>query len=210
MAIQTDIITTNQGYLTGNIPQYLSDDEIICLNCIGHSGKDLDGYKTNRVDYLNSLGKGEFSIEKTKFDNGDFREEFIITRGREVQKTEFNTTITTEMLKALYDRASEYAVIAEDNVNKNEPDTISIDEDGTINAQFEYYGGGVTDIENHYFSVEDLNDNLDVIRTKRLKEKEIERIASQARIERENKKREEIAVRSRRDKYEELKREFEK
>lgn len=50
------------------------------LDTIGYTGKNSNGIKTTREIYLNSLGIGSFSIEQIKFDNGDFSEEFILSR----------------------------------------------------------------------------------------------------------------------------------
>ena len=59
---------------------FLSDDEFEEFNNIGYTGKNLKGVRVSRTDFLNSLGKGKFSISQTKFDNGDFSESFIIQR----------------------------------------------------------------------------------------------------------------------------------
>ena len=59
---------------------FLTDDELEELNKIGYTGKNSKGERTRRVDYLNSLNKGTFSVEQTKFDSGDFTESFNITR----------------------------------------------------------------------------------------------------------------------------------
>lgn len=87
MAIQTFKIETSMGklrhtYSKGNFfhpLDFLTEEEKTNLDEIGYTGK-LKGEKTSRGEYLNSLGKGEFSVEKTKFDHGDFTEEFLIVR----------------------------------------------------------------------------------------------------------------------------------
>lgn len=58
---------------------FLSNEELEALNEIGYTGK-LNSERISRVEYLNSLGKGQFLIEQTKSDEGDFCEEFTITR----------------------------------------------------------------------------------------------------------------------------------
>ena len=58
---------------------FLTEDEIRNLNTIGYSGK-LNGLRTSRQTYLNSLDKGTFLVDQTKFDDGTFVEEFTITR----------------------------------------------------------------------------------------------------------------------------------
>ena len=75
-------ITTGMGkvMLWGGHPlSFLTDKEKDNLDEIGYTGK-LKGEKMSRERYLNSLGKGSFSVEMTKSDDGDFTEEFIIAR----------------------------------------------------------------------------------------------------------------------------------
>lgn len=82
MAIQTFNITTSMGKVRtdfGHPLSFLSEKEKSDFDEIGYSGK-LNGEKISKVDYLNSLEKGEFVVEKTKFDNGDFTEGFLIVR----------------------------------------------------------------------------------------------------------------------------------
>lgn len=57
----------------------LTKTEIQNLNTIGYSGK-LNGKKTSFEKYLNTLNKGLFRVIQTKFDNGNFREEYIVVR----------------------------------------------------------------------------------------------------------------------------------
>lgn len=51
------------------------------LNEIGYTGK-LNGARTTLSEYLNSISTDniKFSIEKTKYDNGDFREEYNVIK----------------------------------------------------------------------------------------------------------------------------------
>lgn len=61
---------------------FLSGQELLEFNRIGHSGKNFAGEKIGRVEYLNSLrpDKEKFEIEQIKYDKGDFCEEFILIR----------------------------------------------------------------------------------------------------------------------------------
>lgn len=80
--ISTYNITTGMGRVlyTGDHPLYfLSDKEKEEFDEIGYTGK-LNGEKMCYRKYLKSLKKGEFKVLQTKFDNGDFSEEFLIIR----------------------------------------------------------------------------------------------------------------------------------
>lgn len=82
MAIQIIAIETSMGSLTFDsrkkLTHYLNEDELKELDLIGYSRKTSDGKETSRDVYLNSLGKGEFTVRQTRFDNGDFSEAFMI------------------------------------------------------------------------------------------------------------------------------------
>lgn len=75
--INTFQITTAMGKYFGELP-FLSENELKEFNSIGYSGKLLNGQTISRQEYLNSLNKGEFQVTKTKHDNGDFEERFVI------------------------------------------------------------------------------------------------------------------------------------
>ena len=82
MAITIHNIVTNSGSLSpwhDNLI-FLTDEEREEFNLIGYSNKNSNGEECNFYKYLNSLNKGEFQVEKTKFDNGDFCEKYIIVR----------------------------------------------------------------------------------------------------------------------------------
>jgi hypothetical protein len=79
IVIDTFHITTGMGKVHGNELSFLSPAQREEFNEIGYTGK-LGGVKTSRQEYLNNLNIGQFSIEQTRFDNGDFTEEFTITR----------------------------------------------------------------------------------------------------------------------------------
>lgn len=80
MMIETYNIRTGMGQImSGDELSFLSKDEFDNLNIIGYSGK-LNNVNIDRETYLNSLNKGEFNVKQTKWDNGDFSEEFMIIR----------------------------------------------------------------------------------------------------------------------------------
>jgi hypothetical protein len=75
-------VTTCMGqinHLFGVALDCLSAEERAELDKIGYTGKNSAGEKMHWSAYLNSLGKGHFSVEQTKFDNGDFTEKFTVT-----------------------------------------------------------------------------------------------------------------------------------
>lgn len=82
-------IETSMGkinsYLTHPLT-FLSPEEQMEFDNIGYSGKKFDGVEISRDAYLNSLGKGHFTVKQVKFDKGDFSEEFIIARVVEVNE----------------------------------------------------------------------------------------------------------------------------
>lgn len=83
--IKTYSIQTGMGQIMNGTLDFLSGDEIDNMNLIGYSGK-LDGVKISREEYLNSLDKGEFKVEQTKYDNGDFSESFLIIRVTKIEE----------------------------------------------------------------------------------------------------------------------------
>jgi len=82
MKIEEYEITTGMGIIYHGISilTFLNVDELAELNNIGYTGKKIDGIKCTRTEYLNSLGKGKFSVQQTKYDNGDYSEAFTIVR----------------------------------------------------------------------------------------------------------------------------------
>lgn len=82
MSIQIYNIQTSSGEISsfGDQLDFLSEPERKEFNKIGYTGKNSAGDQTNFYSYLNSLNKGEFEIQKTKHDNGDFREKYTIVR----------------------------------------------------------------------------------------------------------------------------------
>jgi len=76
-------IDTSMGQLTSSsrdkLSGILSKPEMEELDCIGYSGKKKNGQKCGRTEYLNSLGRGKFQINQTKYDSGDFSESFTLT-----------------------------------------------------------------------------------------------------------------------------------
>lgn len=59
---------------------FLSENEKDEMDTIGYTGKNHAGKKISFENYLNSLNKGDFTVRQTKFDNGDFSEEYTIAR----------------------------------------------------------------------------------------------------------------------------------
>ena len=59
---------------------FISEEELSNFNSIGYTGKDNNGRKIGRIEYLNSLRPNEmqFSLYQTKYDNGDFCEAFVM------------------------------------------------------------------------------------------------------------------------------------
>lgn len=77
--IQTYSIETGMGKCFEKLP-FLTEVEMDNFNNIGYASETLDGVKMSRTQYLNSLDKGEFHIDQTKFDDGSFVERFTIVR----------------------------------------------------------------------------------------------------------------------------------
>jgi len=97
MSVESYIFETSMGSINANFGHpldFLSDQEKKDFDEIGYTGK-LNGVKTSRTEYLNSLGKGEFSILQTKCDNGDFTEKFVLTRATKTK----TATISIDSIK---------------------------------------------------------------------------------------------------------------
>jgi len=82
MSIETYNIKTALGKVTlgGDQLNFLTEKEKEEFDSIGYSGCKLNGERISRLNYLNSLNKGEFEFEQTKLDNGNFIEKFLIVR----------------------------------------------------------------------------------------------------------------------------------
>ena len=80
--LETYHIQTVSGELSsfGDKLPFLTELELNEFNKIGYTGKNSQGEKTSQVEYLESLGKGTFSMRQTKFNNGDFVEKFMVSR----------------------------------------------------------------------------------------------------------------------------------
>lgn len=81
--VQQFTLTTSMGSLStwgSSIQNILSKEELDELNKIGYTGKNSKEEKSNFEDYLNTLGKGEFKVKQTLFDNGSFLEKYEIAR----------------------------------------------------------------------------------------------------------------------------------
>ena len=94
--IKTYTIDTSMGTTRDDLP-FLNEKQMNEFNNIGYTGKGYDGIKTNRATYLNKLGLGEFEVDQTKCDNGDFSEQFIITHV--VSNIELNAIEVIEELR---------------------------------------------------------------------------------------------------------------
>jgi len=79
MKVEQYIINTGMGKTRDSLP-FMTEEEYAEFNLIGYSGKGNDGIRTTRIDFLQRLNKGSFSISQTKYDYGDFSERFIIVR----------------------------------------------------------------------------------------------------------------------------------
>ncbi len=82
MQSETYIFETSMGSVIsmfGHPLDFLTEQEKKEFDEIGYMGK-LNGKPITRTQYLNSLGKGEFHLLQTKWDNGDFHEKFVLTR----------------------------------------------------------------------------------------------------------------------------------
>ena len=82
MALETYQFETSMGEVRANFGHpldFLSEQEKKDFDQVGYSRK-LNGKPTSRTEYLNSLGKGEFTLLQIKWDNGDFTEGFVLSR----------------------------------------------------------------------------------------------------------------------------------
>jgi hypothetical protein len=70
---------SNYGYFKSKL-SFLNEEQEKEFNNIGYTGKNSKGEEISRQQYLNSLGLGTFKVKQTKFDHGDFCEEFLIIR----------------------------------------------------------------------------------------------------------------------------------
>lgn len=84
MVIQTYKIQTSMGKVTPfkQTLDFLNPEQRDEFDTIGYTGKNSNGVKMGRVEYLNSLNPKteQFEMEQTKYDNGNFLEEFIVIR----------------------------------------------------------------------------------------------------------------------------------
>lgn len=114
--------------------------------------------------------------------------------------------ITQELIKTIYDRAYQYI-----SAKRGEtPDSIELDEDGTINANYVIYQRcGDIEHETEYINIDNLTEDLDaVIEQRKIKEKE-EWEKRQIALKLEKEKEELRLKNNRRAEYLKLKKEFE-
>lgn len=148
--VEKYFIQTGMGSIINNGRKqlyFLSEKQKDFLDEIGYSGK-LNGVRTCRADYLNSLGIGEFDVTQTKSDNGDFHEEFLIIRFFDENK------IKKQLTKPEILPESERDMISLENTLKNYVDFFLSDkyhEDDDIDWDTEikditlccFYGSGI-------------------------------------------------------------------
>lgn len=83
MKIDTFKIKTGMGSVStffGHPLAFLTEEEKKEFDAIGYSGKNSNNEKISWTEYLNTLDKGFFKIEQTKYDRGDFSEEYLVIR----------------------------------------------------------------------------------------------------------------------------------
>lgn len=83
LVVETYRISTCMGKLTnffGEQLHFLTKEQRNEFDTIGFTGKNSKGKKVSRLQYLNSLKIGKFNADQTRYDNGDFCEEFVISR----------------------------------------------------------------------------------------------------------------------------------
>lgn len=81
MKIENYLIRTVMGETNHEYLPFLTMQQLADFNSIGYTGNDLKGNKSNFESFLNSINKNwSFKVQRTKFDDGDFCEEYIITR----------------------------------------------------------------------------------------------------------------------------------
>ena len=80
MTYRVDTAMGTVSTFFGHPLDFLTKEQKDEFDNIGYTGKTFRGDKVSRIDYLNSLELGMFSIEYIKRGNGDFKESFVISR----------------------------------------------------------------------------------------------------------------------------------
>lgn len=112
--------------------------------------------------------------------------------------------ITKELLQTIYERANQYALTK----YGKEPDSLQLQYDGTIAAEWVTYHCGDRDTDTEYITAENLTEDLDAVAAERRKREEEER-QKRAAYEAEQKRlREQRDKEERKRQYEKLKQEF--
>lgn len=75
--IQTFNIRTCMGWCHNTLP-FLNEAELKEFKSIVRLGRTTDGKYNTCQNYFNSLGKGDFKVEETYFDNGTTETEYLI------------------------------------------------------------------------------------------------------------------------------------
>lgn len=78
--IENYSIKTGMGTLIGSTLPFLSKEELKEFDKIGYTGKNNAGKHVTYSEFLNSLDKGEFQVNQTRFGSDDYIEKYIITR----------------------------------------------------------------------------------------------------------------------------------
>jgi len=128
--IQTFKISTGMGKTHDDLP-FLTEDQYNEFNVIGYTGKRSNKKPCGRQEYLNSLNIGEFKVNQTKYDDGNFIEQFTITLVTEDSK---EMSELPEWLQELWKLDPSIARKAEkeiSNLTKIKDEVIKVwDEDG--------------------------------------------------------------------------------
>jgi hypothetical protein len=112
--------------------------------------------------------------------------------------------ITTELLQTLYNRANQFAITK----YGSEPDSLSLQSDGTIEAKWTHYSRCGDESEYETITAEDLTADLDEVAEQRRKQEEEARIKREEYEKEQKRLREEREKNDRKRQYETLKKEF--
>lgn len=128
-------IVTAMGKVSsfGDKLDFLTEKEAKELDVIGYTGKNSNGTKVSREKFLNALDKGTFDVEQTKRDNGDFSEEFLITRvitkeseNKELRPFRVHATVSTMSYVDVMATDREHAMLIAEDLDSD--DFITTDE----------------------------------------------------------------------------------
>jgi hypothetical protein len=85
---------------------FLTKEEFTEFNHVGYTGKDINGDRSSYEKYLNSLGKGDFTVETLQHDNAEFTATYLIIRAKKNEDKVDNTipvvdTIVFQMISII-------------------------------------------------------------------------------------------------------------